>query len=236
VSNSGGWGSNPPGPDQSPYGQPGYGQPQYGQPQYGQAPQGEPPHAQPGYGEPAYGPPQGQPQYGQQYGPPQGQQYGQPGYGQPGYGQPPGPPAPFGGPPQRSNRVPILIVVLVVAALGIGGTLFFVLRGGSPTSSPEKVASAFLDAAKAKDAGKARDLVCGKLKPQFKDGGDAGGVDTGTGSFKVTGSRKDGDSTVVTVHVTDKTQSADLELVVTQENGKYLVCDIKIPGLNTGTP
>jgi hypothetical protein len=125
-----------------------------------------------------------------------------------------------------------------VVVLGIGGTLFFVLRGGSSTSSPEKVVSAFLDAAKSQDAGKARDLVCAKLKPQLNDT-EGNGVGSDTGSFKVTGSRKEGDTTVVTVHVTQASNgsnAADIELVVTQENGKYLVCDIKIPGLNTGTP
>ncbi|MEN3361681.1 MAG: hypothetical protein V7637_5663 [Mycobacteriales bacterium] len=242
-------GGYPPGPGQSPYGQPSsgqppqqppQGQPQYGQPQYGQ-PQGQPQYGQPQYGQqqgqpqygqPQYGQPQGQPEYGQ---PQYGQQQGQPQYGQPQYGQPAAPGAPYGQQPQRSKRVPILIAALVVVVLAVGGTLFIVLGGGSSTSSPEKVASAFLDAAKAKDTAKARDLVCNKLKPQFKDD-ETSGVGGDSGSFKITGTRKDGDSTVVTAHVTDAASSTDIDLVVTKEDGKYLVCAVRLPGLNTGTP
>jgi uncharacterized protein len=56
------------------YGQPQYGQePQYGQPQYGQEPQ----YGQPQYGQPQYGQ---EPQYGNQYAPPPGPAYPQPGY------------------------------------------------------------------------------------------------------------------------------------------------------------
>jgi hypothetical protein len=232
-------------PGQQPqYGQPPQGEPQYGQPGYGQQPQyGEPQYGQPQYGQPQYGQQPGQqygsqPQYGQpdysqqQYGQaqqPYGQQpqYGQPGYVPPSYGQPPGATAQFGQRPQRSNKVPIIIVALVVVALGLGGGLFFMLRGGSPTSSPEKVASAFLDALKAQDAGKAKELVCAKLKPQIKVNDGVGGT---SGSIKITGTRQDGASTLVTAHVTDGAQSADIQVVVVQESGKYLVCDLKFPG------
>jgi hypothetical protein len=227
-------GANPP-PGQ-PYGQPGYGQqPQPGQqpPQYGQQPgYGQ---QQPGYGQqPDYGQ-QAQPQYGQQPGygqqgqPQYGQQgYGQPQYGQPGYGQPGQPP--YGAQPAKRNRMPILIAGLVVALLGLGGAAFFLFKGGSDNSSPEKVVTAFLNAAKAQDAGKAKGLVCGKLQPKITNDGDTVGPTSSKDSFKVTGSKRSGNDTVVTVHVTSSGGSGDIDFVVTKESGKYVVCDMKVAG------
>lgn len=128
-----------------PYGQPG--QPGYGAPGPGQQPApGQPPpgygYQQPGQG---YPPPGGQPPGGYP-----GQGPGQPGY--PGaYGPPPG--------GAGSNKTPILIAVLGVAAVVVVVVILFVTGVFGGGSSPEAVVEDFYSAYENKDCGKLVSLV-----------------------------------------------------------------------------
>lgn len=125
-------GQQPPGgqPPQGPQGP--YGQPQGGQPPYGQRPPQTPPGGQPYGGQSPQTPPGGQPYGGQPpQTPPGGQSFG----GTPPQGQPGGPgypaapsgAAPSGAPASKpgGNKVLKIVIGLVVAALVVGGVLWF---------------------------------------------------------------------------------------------------------------
>jgi hypothetical protein len=231
VTSSSGW---PPGTGEPGSGQQGWGQPSQGQQGWGQPSQGYGQPAQPGYGQPSYAQPgHGQPGYDQQG-------YGQPGYGQQGFRQPgygPGQPQWQGAPPGSApgrNRAPLTVTWVLVLALALGGGLFLILKsGGGATSSPEKVVQAFLDAAKANDASRARGLVCESMKSQITSDRTPLGREPKSGdvSFTVGGSRADGGKTRVTVKMSGTLagQNIDVEMdiVVQKEGGEYKVCAIE---------
>ena len=121
----------PPPGQQGPQGQQGpYGQPQGGQQPYGQRPPQTPPGGQPYGGPPPQTPPGGQPYGGPPPNtPPGGQPFGgTPPQGQPGPGGPAYPAAPAQGAPAAKpggNKALKIVIGLVVAALVVGGVLFF---------------------------------------------------------------------------------------------------------------
>jgi hypothetical protein len=249
VTSSSGW---PPSTGQPSSGQQGWGQPSQGQQGWGQPSQGYGQPAQPGYGQPGYAQPgYGQPGYDQQgY-----SQHSQPGYDQQGFRQPgygPGQPNWQGGPPGSApgrNRAPLIVACVLVLAIAVGGGLFFILKdgggggGGASTSSPEKVVQAFLDAAKANDAGKARGLVCESMKDQIKGDSNLGGTGANSAdvSYTVGSSRADGDKTRVTVKISGTVAGqkidSEMDVVVQKEGSEYKVCALE-PKITTapGSP
>jgi hypothetical protein len=115
---------NYPPPGQQPYGGPPpqgpqgpYGPPQGGQPPYGQRPPQTPPGGQPYGGPPPQTPPGGQPFAGT---PPQGQPAGPAGPG--GYPAAPAQAAPA---PKGGNKALKIVIGLVIAAVVVGGVLYF---------------------------------------------------------------------------------------------------------------
>lgn len=198
-----------------------------------QPPYGQPYNPQPN---PGYGPPQnyGQPQYGQpQYGPPQG--YGQPQYGPPQYGPPPGYAqqyqAGYGPPQQPKSKLPWIVTASVVVLVAIGLTLFFVLRGGSATTSsatPEQVTQAFVDAAKKQDKSEAEKYVCDSLKSQIESSSTTdlyGGIGSVT-SIVVGSASTSGDTSTVPVKITVSGYTQSVNFTLNRQGGVWKICSV----------
>lgn len=222
----------PPAADQ-PYGaQPPAGVPYQGQPG-GQPPTVDNPYQQnpsgqfpppPGFGQqpPPYGPPPGYPPPEGQPGQP-GQPFGPPpmGYPGPGYGLPPQPPT------AKPNRVPLIVVgvVVVLALLTVGSWLLFFR--GPDTSTPRAAVKEFLKAAQDSDIGKAKAVLCKQIKNSAGRLGPVEGRDGGVDSFTIEDEeRKDSANATVTTKVKFSGGPGLTTIVwrVIKEDGGYRVC------------
>jgi hypothetical protein len=189
----------------------------------------------------------GQPEYGQQ--PDHGRQgaYGQPAQGGYGFGHPAQPPSHSPQPPK--SKVPIAIAAGLVAVLGIGVTLFLVLRddsttggggGGRPTA-PE-ITAQFFQAVDDVDEDGMQAVARGDVLDDIEDIVDQGGTDvvTFTDGELIADRSKQTDDVEVAIVVwelddpTESDSSIQLSVGLLDDGDGYKVCYIDDPSDDIG--